>query len=427
MSRIRIGIIGAGGRGINAFGRNFTELFSNQTEIVAVADPNRERAEAGLALLGLQAKIHADYNDLVRRQDIDAVVVTTPDYLHEQCCLAAFKHGKHALVDKPLAISGAGCLRVIAAARQARKLLYMGFNLRHDIVLRKLKSLVESGTFGEIFSMQAIEYYNGGRTYMARWNRLKKFSGGLFIHKGSHDFDIINWMMGQARPMQVSCFANVFTLNPRHLPFKLRRGVKPGPTCTDCPYQSECPDVSIAGLKPGQGKNAGLSVAQEQAHNRMFGADSVRLDGYHKDLCMYLSDKDTHDQGIAIVEYDNGATASNAEYFVTPKSNRHYLIEGTLGHGEADLHENTIEILPRWTQDRILHQLKRPVGGHGGADPHMCGEFIRCIRQGLRPSASGIDGAWSVAIGEASERSRVKGRVVKISEVLDIKSPLLKK
>ena len=74
-----------------------------------------------------------------------------------------------------------------------------------------------------------------------------------------------------------------------------------------------------------------------------------------------------------------------------------------------------------------MHKLSRGAGGHGGADPHMCAEFMNCIRQGLRPGASGIDGAWSVAIGEACELSRVKKRMVEIREVLDVKSPLLKK
>jgi hypothetical protein len=56
----------------------------------------------------------------------------------------------------------------------------------------------------------------------------------------------------------------------------------------------------------------------------------------------------------------------------------------------------------------------------------MVAEFVECLRKGRRPSASGIDGAWSVAIGEACEISRDEKRMVKISEVLDVKSPLLK-
>lgn len=416
MPKIRVGIIGAGCRGIYCFGLLFTDQFSGEVEIVGVADPNRARARAGLELLKIKASIYESAEELVRRKDVQAVVVTTPDYLHESICVAAFKHGKHVLVDKPLATSAGGCLRVMEAAHKSGKLLYMGFNLRHAPVLRKTKELAAAGVFGEVFSIQAVEYYNGGRTYMARWNRLKKFSGGLFIHKGSHDFDIINWIMGQARPVQVSCFANVFTLNPRHLPFKTRPGVNPGPACSICPYASECPDVILAGA----GKNAKTLSA-------MYGAKAVAADGYRKDICMYLSDKDTHDQGTAILLYDNGATAVHSEYFVTPKSNRHYFIEGTKGHAEVNLNDNWIEFLPRWSADRIEYEFSKLSDGHGGGDPIMCAEFINCIKKGLRPAASGIDGVWSVAVGEACELARAENRVVKISEVLDLRHPLLKK
>lgn len=414
MSRIRIGIIGAGTRGIAAFGALLTRNHAAETQLVALGEPNRARAEAGLACLATTAEIHEVPEDVLDRKDVDAVVITAPDYLHEHYCVEAFKHGKHVLVDKPLAITAKGCLRVIDAAGRADKLLYMGFNLRHDPVVRRLKTLVDAGTLGALFSMQAIEYYDGGRTYMARWNRLKKITGGLFIHKGSHDFDIINWMMGKARPVRVSCFANVFTLNAKGLPFKPRRGVRPGPTCSACAYQKECPDVNLLAA-------SGLDVERVA-----FTPAIAKVDGYHKDLCIYLSDKDTHDQGIATVEYDNGATASHSEYFVTPMTNRRYLLEGTAGHGEADVGANCIEIRPRWSQDRIVHTISRSAGGHGGADPVMCAEFVRCVQKGLRPTASGIDGAWSVAVGEACERSRAERRMVKVSEVLDVNSPLLK-
>ena len=180
MNKIRIGIIGAGDRGVRNFGALFTKTHGGAVELKALADPNRERAEAGLAFLDVKADIHTDVHDMLARKDLDAVVVTTPDYLHEECCVAALKAGKHVLVDKPLAITGRGCLRVIEASRKAGKVLYMGFNMRHDPVLKQVKKMAEAGTFGEVFSLQAIEHYNGGRTYMARWNRLKRYSGGLW-------------------------------------------------------------------------------------------------------------------------------------------------------------------------------------------------------------------------------------------------------
>lgn len=423
MSKIRVGIVGTGGRGTAAFGTEFTTNLARDVEIVALADINRDRAEAAAAYLGITPAIHDNAHDLLLRKDVDAVVITVPDMLHEAMCVEAFKLGKHVLVDKPLAISAKGCLRVIEASRRSKKLLYMGFNLRHHPVCRKLKTMTDAGLFGKVFSVQAIEHYDGGRTYMARWNRLKKNTGSLFIHKGSHDFDIINWIMGTARPYRVSCFANVFTLRADNLPFKVRKGVKPGPTCTDCPYNRECSDSTFnAGAAKGV-----FPTEFDKTIDKLFCKKTEKRDGYLRDRCMYLSDKDTHDQGIAIVEYDNGATASHSEYFATPISNRRYLVEGQGGHAEADVEAKTVDFYPRWTTNRTTYRVEPKVrGGHGGADSAMCAEFVESIRKGLRPSASGIDGAWSVAIGEACEKSRTEGRTVKITEVLDIKSALLK-
>ena len=420
MSKIRIGIVGSGNRGIHSFGNFFANIYADHAEVVAVADKNRERATRGLAYIDVKADIHDEPAEMLARKDIDAVVITTPDYLHEEYAVLALEHGKHVLVDKPLATTARGCLRIIEASKRAGKLLFMGFNLRQECVVRQVKRMIDANALGEIFTIHAIEHYDGGRTYMSRWNRLKKYSGGLFVHKGSHDFDIINWFMGTARPVRVSCFANVSVLKPEGLPFKPREGVKPGPTCSKCAYREECPDVIGRG-RPPMAEDPGRT-----AHRKgMYGEAAAAIDGYHVDLCMYLSDKDTHDQGIAIIEYDNGATASHSECFFTPFSNRRYLIDGTLGHVDADLRGNRVDFFPRWTKDRIIHHLHRDPGGHGGSDPKMCREFIACLEQGIRPTASGIDGAWSVAVAEAAELARAERRVVEISEVLDVDSDLL--
>lgn len=421
MKKLRIGIVGAGARGIFNFGVLFTREYGARAEVVALADPNRVRAEAGREFLRIDADIDADPLSVLSRKDVDAVVITSPDYLHEEHCLAAFKRGKHVFVDKPLAVTGDGCLRVLAAARRAKGVLYMGFNLRHDVVVSRLKTMAAAGTFGDIISVQAVEHYDGGRTYMARWNRLKTYSGGLFIHKGTHDFDIVNWLMAPARPARVSCFASASVFRKDRLPFALRAGAKPGPTCTRCPYRETCPDR----LSPAD-QTRDWAAPDRDAWMKMWTGAAAEADGYERDLCLYLSDKDAHDQGIAMIEYDTGATAQHSEYFATSLTNRRYMLEGTLGHADADLHGNTIECRPRWSGDVATHKLARPKGGHGGADTVMCAEFLDCVQKGRQPRATGADGAWSVAVGQAAELARAERRVVPIAEVLDVKSPLLK-
>ena len=414
MAKLRIGIIGAGGRGIRSFAAQFVEHYPGRAEVLALADPNAVRAKAGLEFLGIEADIHEDAAELVARKDIDAVIVTSPDYLHEEHALMALRNKKHCFVDKPLATTVQGCVNVVEAAREARRVLYMGFNLRHNIVVKNLRAMSQAGHFGEVFSVHAIEYYNGGRTYHSRWNRLKKFSGGLWVHKGSHDFDVINYIMGGVRPARVSCFANVFTFKPENLPFKKRKGVEPGPTCNACPYNRECPDAYMIEADPAHGAGG------------MFNEETAKVDGYYKNLCMYLSDKDTHDQGVAIVEYENGATAIHYECFATPMSNRLYTVDGTAGHCEANLGRRSIRFMPRWTTDEESYEYGEQRGGHGGSDPVMLENFIACIRRKAKPIANAADGAWSVAIARAAEIARERNAVVEIGDLMDVDSPLLR-
>ena len=404
MNKLRIGIVGAGGRGIHCFGALLLKR-PDECEIVALADPNRPRMEAGLDYLKIRCEMYEDPEAMLARKDIDAAVVTTPDYLHERMAVAALKAGKHIFVDKPLATTTQGCMNILAAARKARRLVYMGFNMRFDSVVQKTKALVVSGALGKLFSIQSQEYYDGGKTYMARWNRLKKYSGGLFIHKGSHDLDVINWIMA-ARPVRVSCFGNVSVLKPEGLPFKLRPGETYGPCCTDCQQRERCPDA----WSRGEG---------------MYGKEAIKADGYVRDTCIYQSKKDTHDQGIVIVEFDNGQTASHSEYFVTSVTNRIYWALGDRGMAKADLHANTITVNPRWSQDVVEHKVSRGQGGHGGADPTMVKNFLACLRGEEKPLSSPVDGVWAVAVGEAAEISREKKRMVEIKELVNPKSKLL--
>ncbi|MCK5804584.1 MAG: Gfo/Idh/MocA family oxidoreductase [Lentisphaeria bacterium] len=408
MSKLRVGIIGTGGRGINCFGKNLVEQHQDDVEIVAMADRNLPRARKGRDLLGIQCDLHDNAADLAARKDVDAVFVTTIDSMHEEHALEVLENDKHVYIEKPLAITVEGCLKVIEASKRHDKVLTMGFNLRYNAVVHRLRELIEQDMFGRLFSIQAIEHYSGGRTYHSRWNRLKEHTGGLFIHKGSHDFDVINYLMGvDVRPARVACFANVFTLKKEALPFEKRPGIEPGPRCATCPYNTECPDVFLR-------------------NSPLFDEETAAVDGYWPDQCMYLSDKDTHDQGIAIIEYDNGATASHSEYFATPISNRHYLLEGTNGRGEGDFHSSMVTCRPRWSTDEIIHKIGPRAGGHGGSDPDIIQSFLDCIRTGKKPRASAIDGIWSVAIGVAAEKARAENRVVEISDLMDVDSDLLK-
>src|ERR1700677_1318893 len=98
MAKIRFGLIGCGV--IHAWHAEVIKNLGDDAEIVAVCDIVPERAQASVEKWGGEA--YTDYRKLLRRKDIDAVVIATPSGLHADMAMAALKAGKHVIVEKPI-------------------------------------------------------------------------------------------------------------------------------------------------------------------------------------------------------------------------------------------------------------------------------------------------------------------------------------
>lgn len=400
MQKLKIAIVGTGIRGAFCFGEIFKKR--EDAEITAFCDINLTRAKAAAKILGISPNFYSNIDDMAEKEQLDAVIITTPDATHHKIAMTALNHGWNVLIDKPIATSVKDGLEVIRTAEKSGLTAMIGFNLRHHGVLKRLKQIIDDGTLGKVFLVENREFYDGGRTYMSRWNRLYSVTGGLWIHKGSHDFDVFNWLLGFPKPLRVTSFAAVNALNPEGLPFDLEPGHEPGPDCSECYYQAKCKDKY-------------LLSEQEQL---MWGKEAIAEDGYRKNLCMYFSDKDTHDNGIALVEYENGIKASHMECFVGAKSDRLYTVVGDRAFAEVSLDQRTIRITPRWGAEAITYTLPEETGGHGGADPALVEAFCKVLRKEIDPGSTAEHGLLATAIGQAAELSRREHRMVEISELL---------
>lgn len=202
----------------------------------------------------------------------------------------------------------------------------------------------------------------------------------------------------------MSAFAGFNVFRKDRLPFKLEKGEKAGPYCEKCKVAYKCPDK--------------VDITENEFGKNLFSGKSRNFDKYNRDTCMYLSDKDTHDNGVVIVEYDNGVRSTYSQCFFTPFTTRRFSVSGDRGHIDGDLKKNIVTVYPRWSKDKIEYHLTRPEGGHGGADPIMVDAFIKNFKTGNRPVATIRDGALSVAIAEAAEKSRRENRTVFIEELI---------
>src|SRR5262245_17755140 len=122
--RVGIGLIGAGA--IMRLSHAPTIRASDSAELVAIFDTDIKRAEAITKDFGGQA--FDNLEAMLSLRNLDAVIVATPNTFHEEGVVAAARHGKHVLCEKPLAVAASAARRMVRACDEAKVVLQVGFN-----------------------------------------------------------------------------------------------------------------------------------------------------------------------------------------------------------------------------------------------------------------------------------------------------------
>lgn len=145
---LRIGVIGTGAIGQDHI-RRITNTLSG-AKIVAVTDVNAEQAAAVIKNLELDAKIYKNGLELIKSDNVDAILVTSWGPTHEEFVLASIAAGKPVFCEKPLATSAAGCMRIVEAEiAHGKRLVQVGFMRPYDKGYRALKDVLAQGKIGE--------------------------------------------------------------------------------------------------------------------------------------------------------------------------------------------------------------------------------------------------------------------------------------
>ncbi len=198
-SPLRFGIISFAHLHAAGYARCLAE--NPETQLVAIADDNPERGALWAERLGVPW--YADTHDLLRRSDVDAVIVTTENVHHAAATIAAAAAGKHVLCEKPLATTLADGRAMIAACKQAGVALGTAFPCRYIPAVARVKEQTDAGKLGKIL---AIAGTNQGRM-PGGWFIDKALSGGGAVMDHTvHVADLIRWFTG-AEFAEVYCEA----------------------------------------------------------------------------------------------------------------------------------------------------------------------------------------------------------------------------
>jgi predicted dehydrogenase len=315
-----------------------------------------------------------DYHNLLELE-LDAVFVTTPDFLHEEHAVAALQAGRAVYLEKPMAITIEGCDRILRTAQEHRAILYVGHNMRHFAVIQKMKEWIDAGAIGQVkvaWCRHFVSY--GGDAYFKDWHADRTRSTGLLLQKGAHDIDVLHWLCGSYT--RVVTAMGGLTLYDQ---IADRHNVAERGNASF--VEANWPPLTQTGLNPTI---------------------------------------DVEDVSMMLMQLDNGVLASYQQCHYTPDAWRNYTIIGTegrienLGDGIGD--DSCVRLWNRRT-DRFnpegneTFSLAQRQGGHGGGDPSIVAEFLRYVRQGGDIKTSPVAARYSVAAGYMATQSLRNGSI----------------
>jgi predicted dehydrogenase len=203
--KLRIGVIGAGG--ISQLVHVPIIKKHPDAELVAIADLDFAKA-ASVADKYKIPNFYRDPEKLLARDDIDAVHINTPTNSHLAVTLAALSAGKHVLVEKPMARKAAEAIRMVQAAKAAKRTLMAAMNLRFRPDSMTLHNFVEGGELGHISTVRARWLKKKDRWSRSPWLSNSRISGGgVFMDLGIQMLDMCLWVMGNPSVQRISAHA----------------------------------------------------------------------------------------------------------------------------------------------------------------------------------------------------------------------------
>lgn len=192
---IGVAIVGCGWAG-----RRHAEAFIKEGARLRWAIDTDQHRAAAVARLQEGARFSPHLQDALQSQDVQAIDVCLPHYLHFDACIAAIRAGKDVLCEKPLAITLEQADRMIEAAEQAEALLMVAENECFDPLCARMKGLLDEGTIGEPALVQATRECNLRDSFLHErpWFLDQRQAGGGILLSGAvHDFAKLRVLLGE--------------------------------------------------------------------------------------------------------------------------------------------------------------------------------------------------------------------------------------
>jgi len=424
MGRKRYVQVGLGGRSA-MYTRAVIDTYAETSEMLAVCDVNdgrvnhaRERArEWGYDVKGYHA---AQFDQMIAECRPDAVIVTTKDCYHDAYICRAMELGCDVITEKPMTTDEVKCQRIIDTQKRTGKRCTVTFNYRYSPLRTQVKALLMSGVIGDVIS---VDFHwmldiRHGADYFRRWHRNKVNSGGLMVHKATHHFDLINWLLSTVPE-------SVFAQGQRRF-YTPETAQRYGLTqrterCLDCP-EEQC--------------RFRLDMRKYPSLRALY-LDNEQYDGYFRDQCVFSAAMDIEDSMQLVVNYQNGVKMSYSLNTFMPWEGLTMTFNGTRGRlehknvessyinadgtvpGQTVKRETYTHIMPHFGPSYAV-EVWTGAGGHGGGDELLLDDIF-----GANPpvdrylhAADHRAGAYSILTGVAANHSMATDSLIRIDDLV---------
>jgi predicted dehydrogenase len=199
---VRIGLVGAGAV-VQVAHLPVLKRLKN-VQLAAICDVDLPKARALAERFAIR-DVFDDIEDLLAHEQVDALLIATPNHLHEPHILAALAANAHVLVEKPVALTATGAQKVAKAAEKRDRVVMAGMTHRYRPDAQAVRSFVQSGELGEIDSVRASWHVARFARAALGWRQRKdEAGGGAMLDLGLTMLDLCFWLAGNPTPARVS-------------------------------------------------------------------------------------------------------------------------------------------------------------------------------------------------------------------------------
>jgi predicted dehydrogenase len=410
---VKMALFRAGNRGKGVFGQYALDM-PHRARFVSVVEPDEEKRNAFATAHDIpeSMRFSRPIEFFSNREKIaDAVVIATLETERLNIVLDAIERGYHILVEKPLGCTPGEVIQMVEAARNFDGIFVVCHQLRHVSGYSTVKSLIDSGRFGDIITLQhseSLSYHHMAHSFV-RGMFNNDYMTPMILAKSCHDMDIMLYLINN-RPINVSSFGSLSYFKEENAPKDA-----PSHCLDDCPAYKECPyHVSKIYFNDDTDPAYLRQIGEEKDKRKLY--EILRKSPYGR--CVFRCDNNVVDHQVVQIEFEEGVTASfqmaGHNYF----ERRITKISMTNGEIYFDLTEGVVKA---YTFSPLNEEIIKPevmTGSHMGGDQVIMDSFVDAVRTGengyvLTPVQMSLD---SHLMAFAAEQSRIQGETIQLQE-----------